>query len=237
MAVSLRKRYPGRIEESRNDGPAVASTPQAAARLPEPAENTPRPTQQSETELSPVEHAAQDAVKKQIRDLLAETSQHEDINRQPVAIEPQDGSVEQTIANSGLPPRAQAWLRAHPDYITDAAKNERMQKMHYVAEHQAGGQAFTDAYFRELEGLLGFVPAASRSAALVRQQRVGAPVSAPPSRDSFSLSTGRPVGGPMRLTAEEASFARSLGLTEQQYADNKRKMHQLKASGVIQNGR
>jgi hypothetical protein len=228
MAVSLRKRYPGRLE-GRNDEPPAASTPQAgAAQLPPVAEI--KPAEPLEIEASPVEQAARDAVKKRI----AELTETEPIK--PVVIE-RPNPTEQTIANSGLPPRAQAWLRAHPDYISDATKNERMQKMHYVAEHQAGGQAFTDAYFRELEGLLGFVPAASRGAAPVRQQRVGAPVSAPPSRDSFSLSTGRPVGGPMRLSAEEQSLARSLGLTPDEYRVNKQKMIDLKAAGVIVDGR
>jgi hypothetical protein len=236
MAVSLRKRYPGRIEESRNDGPAVAATPQAAAAQLPPATEVPKPAEPLEIELSPSEQAARDAVKKRI----AELTETEPIK--PVVIE-QPNPTEQIIANSGLPPRAQAWLRAHSDYVTDAAKNERMQKMHHVAEYQAGGQAFTDDYFNRMDVLLGFKPEVRQQPQqqLVTQQRQpvrqGVPVSAPPSRDSLSLSTGRPASAPTQLTAEEFALVRSLGITPEVYRDKKRLMNELKANGTIQDGR
>jgi hypothetical protein len=232
--MALRKRYQGRLGEGRNDDKPVSVPPTAGAELPPVAEA--KPAAPLEIEPSPVEQAARDAVKKRIAELQTETEQHEPVSRQPVVIERQD-PTERIITNSGLPPRAQDWLRSHPDYITDPVKNAQMQKMHYVAEHQAGGQAFSDAYFRELESLLGFAPAASRNAAPVRQQlRSGPPVSAPISRDAPSWSTGRPASQPTRLTAEE-DLARSLGLTPEQYRANKQKMIELKAAGVIVDGR
>src|SRR5215475_6018675 len=60
----------------------------------------------------------------------------------------------------------------------------------------------------------------------------GPPISAPPTRDVPSFSTGRPVSD-MRLTADEAQIARSLGITAEEYLAQKKRMHQLKAAGVI----
>jgi hypothetical protein len=237
MAVSLRRRYPGRLEGRNDDGP-VSVPPTAGAQLPPVAEVS-KPAAPLELEPSPAEQAARDAVKARI----AELTETEPV--QPVVIERED-PTEKIIANSGLPPRAQAWLRAHPDYVTDAAKNERMQKAHHVAEYQAGGQAFTDDYFNRMDVLLGFRPDSGMrqqpqqqpvtpQRQPVRQQ--GAPVSAPPHRDVPSYSTGRPASTPTQLTAEELALTHSLGISPETYREKKRLMNELKANGVIADGR
>lgn len=152
-------------------------------------------------------------------------------------------SVDTIITNSGLPDRAKNWLRAHPDYITDANKNATMQKMHNVAEYQTG-QTFTDAYFERMEVLLGFKPETQQQpAASPQPQHSAAPVSAPPTRDAPSMSTGRaPTPTKVTLSPEErevaASIAQSRGMTQQEaereYARQKLRMIQEKQAGNIQ---
>jgi hypothetical protein len=151
-------------------------------------------------------------------------------------------TMEQIIADAPIPERAKAWLRQHPEYMTDKTKNDFIGKMHHVAEYQAGGVAYTDAYFERLEDLLGIrakpngngqhVPSPQRQPALSRQQAPASPqVSAPPARQAPSMTTGRPAGQPTQLTNEERTLARSLGLSDSEYAANKAKLIQLKASG------
>jgi hypothetical protein len=59
--------------------------------------------------------------------------------------EPRDG-----LDNVDLPPLAKQWLRAHPDYLTDIGKNNRLQDMHHklVAE---GFEGYSAPYFEEME--------------------------------------------------------------------------------------
>ena len=71
-----------------------------------------------------------------------------------------------------------------------------------------------------------------------RQQHYAGPtVSAPPSRDPVSWSSGKPMSSRAPLTAAEAEVARSLGISTEEYARQKEKMQELKAAGVIQDGR
>jgi hypothetical protein len=239
MAVSLRRRYPGRLE-GRNDEPPTASMPQtAAAQLP-PATEATKPAAPLEIETSPVEQAARDAVKKRI----AELTETEPIK--PVVIE-QPNPTEQIIANTGLPPRVQAWLRAHPDYITDKDKNARMQEMHYVAKHHTG-EEFTEAYIKKMDELLGHAtptlsiptlgnpnaaPARPPVGAEGRQQHSGPPVSAPISRDAPSMSTGRPASRRVPLTRDEMDIVQVSGITPEEYQRQKEKFRQLVQAGVI----
>jgi len=63
-------------------------------------------------------------------------------------------TVEEIISNAPLPERAKAWLRDHPEYITDPERNARLQEMHHVAKYHAG-EEYTDSYFDKMEALLG----------------------------------------------------------------------------------
>src|SRR5262249_53150099 len=71
--------------------------------------------------------------------------------------QPQQPTVEDIIANAPLPERAKSWLREHPDYILDQAKNAKLQELHFVAKYQSG-EEFTDAYFDRMEDLLELSP-------------------------------------------------------------------------------
>jgi hypothetical protein len=174
--------------------------------------------------------------------------------------------VETIIANAPLPKNAKAWLLAHPDYITDPAKNKQMQELHYVAKWQGGGEEFTDGYFKKMEELLGIVPqleqppmseqrriipsfaseprpAAPAPRPAPRQVTVS-PVSAPPSREVYSSNGRRLSNQSVRLSPDQreiaASIAASKGITqeeaEREYAANILRYQKLKASGAMQDG-
>lgn len=161
--------------------------------------------------------------------------------RQPQQQQPP--TVESIIANSGLPDRAKTWLRAHPDYISDPSKNQELQGLHRVAARQAGGE-FTDAYFDRMEVLLGFKqesqssPAAPQSQPQTQRQSVQ--VSAPPTRETPSMSTGRaPQPTKVTLNAEEREVAATIAASrnisqaeaEREYAKQKLRMMQEKREG------
>jgi hypothetical protein len=207
--AQYRPKYQSRIESG--DAPPVTTMPVQGAEPP-PAADTKPSEPPAETE-SPAEQAGKLALKQR----LAEMERAEAITREAVSHpqfatepqEPQQPTTEEIIAASGLPDRAKAWLRERPEYVTDPVQNARLQKLHAVAEHQAGGE-WTPEYFDRMEILLGLkqeaspsgngqvraesrppvsAPTAPRNAALPRP-RMAAPVSAPPTRER---SDARPV--------------------------------------------
>jgi hypothetical protein len=183
----------------------------------------------------------------------AERLTREAVQQHPqFAAEPQEQQMptaEQIIASSGLPENAKDWLRAHPEYVSDPILNAQMQKMHNVAEYQAGSE-FTERYFDRMEILLGIkqeqprqvqerpvtnaTPATGNGAPPRRQ--MAAPVSAPPTRDVPSMSTGKSRNFRQPLTADELHIAQQCGQTPEQYQEQKQKMLRLKSAGVIQDG-
>jgi hypothetical protein len=242
--ASLRRKYQG--VESR-DAPPVTTVPnETAAQLPPVAADT-KPPEQPKTE-SPADEAARTALKQRLREMEnAEVLQREAIQQAHLASEPpqeqQMPTAEQIVASSGLPENAKDWLRAHPDYVLDPVKNAKLQKMHNVAEYQAGSE-FTAPYFHRMEILLGLkqeaqpsngkqpsAPTASRNVAPPRQTMA---VSAPPSRESPSMLTGRPQSHRAPLTADEMFIAQQSGQTPEQYQEQKEKLRRLKESGAIQ---
>jgi len=71
-------------------------------------------------------------------------------------------------------------------------------------------------------------------AARHEDERQAAIVSAPVSREAPSAGDGSRSLNRVHLTNEERAFARTIGLSEQEYALQKRKMLQLQLSGEIQ---
>jgi len=254
--ASIRKRYADRVEA----GPPVTAPPTSAAKLPDPVAD-PKPPEMPETTESPADKAAKEAIALQLR--LKEMERAEQLNREavqqqpPQAAEPQQQqpqgpTLEQVIAH--LPERAKRLYRAHPEFATDPEKAAQIQYCHHVAAREVGEQ-FTDPYFDRMEQMLGIAPRTNGQAQqqrpierpspapaaplpryesrLVRQQRSAVPVSAPPTRDVPSMATGRPTGGPVRLTAEQREVARFSGISEQEYARQLERMNRMKASGEI----
>jgi hypothetical protein len=118
-------------------------------------------------------------------------------------------------------------LRQRPQYLSDPEKNAQIQHAHLVSVRETGDDEFGPHYYERLEHHLGLRPqrqpqqsARTASRPAVRQQTS---VSAPPTRDSISFSTGRPTGR-VSLSGEEREFARMVGLTDAEYAENKQRM-------------
>jgi hypothetical protein len=170
--------------------------------------------------------------------------QREDINQQPRFAK---SNTEEIISATQLPERAKRWLREHPEYIQDISKNATIIALHDVAKRQAGSE-WDDRYFEKMEGLLGLRPepqrnsngtqqSTSRKSEPVRQRYAGPPVSAMPSRDIPSMSSGRPTSYHEPMTMQEAEIARASGISNDEYRMQKEKLMRLKASGVIPDGR
>ena len=240
--ASLRKRHREHIDELPPERDVPAPAEAAAVTLERGAA--------AETSSSPAAHIVeQDEEKVAMRRRLQEmedaqqrvqqleagiAQQAQIVHQLQQAPQQQSPSVEIIIANAPLPESAKAWLLAHPDYITDAAKNAQMQEMHYVAKWQSGGEQFTDRYFQQMESLLGVQPMTdevpmngsrpfhvpafasepARPAAPApappappRQVTVS-PVSAPPHREVPSLSNGRrPSQSNVRLSPDQREIA------------------------------
>jgi hypothetical protein len=211
--------------------------------------------EKSSTDAAAQEAAAQAAIRQRM-DENAATAGALDHKDEPPLPEPQQPSAEQIIAGSPLPDRAKDWLRQHPEYVTDPIKNAQLQKLHNVAEYQAGGE-WTDGYFDRINVLLGFKqeqlqqPNSNRAqptaqTVVRRQYAAGPSVSAPPTREAPSMTTGRAFGHmQQQLNKDEREIAWASrphdNMTRQeaeaQYLANKRKMLAMKAAGELQGDR
>ena len=105
----------------------------------------------------------------------------------------EQSAFDKAIANS--PPRSQAWLRSHPDYVTNTTLNNKANAAHYSAV-STGLQPDTDEYFDYVERQLGLK--AEPAAAEVKPKptpRAAALPGAPVSRD------GGPSSGQLSATS------------------------------------
>jgi hypothetical protein len=252
--ASFRRKYQG-VENK--DAPPVTTMPNETAASPPPAvADAPKPPEPPVAEPSPADEAAKEKIALQLR--LQEMERAEAITREAVSHpqfaepqEPQQPTTEEIIAASGLPERAKAWLRQYPEYVSDPIKNAQMQKMHNLAEYQAGSE-FTERYFDRMEILLGLRQEAPPSGngqvhdrsvtnSVAASDRVpprrapaGPPVSAPPTREPPSMATGKSRNFRAPLNADELYIAQQSGQTPEQYQQEKEKLRRLKESGAIQ---
>jgi hypothetical protein len=135
-----------------------------------------------------------------------------------------------------LLPSQRDWLREHPETLTDARKNQRLQGAHVEAEDQ-GFRPGSQKYFNYLEERLGYKEkdVNDDDDDNERQQDAGAAqVSAPPSRNATNPGTGRPSNTRITLTPEQREVARLSGIDEITYARQLQRMNELKANGQLQ---
>ena len=130
-------------------------------------------------------------------------------------------------------PESAAWVRSHPEYVTDKQKNRVMIAAHELALAQ-GHKADTDNYFEAVEKTLNLrkSPTNGNGNGLHHEDpdpmadaarpstngRKAAPAAAPVSR-SGTANGGRPDR--VTLTAAEVEAAELSGLTPEEYAKNK----------------
>lgn len=127
-----------------------------------------------------------------------------------------------------LSPASAAWVRQHPDTVTDPAVNAEMLAAHHRAL-RAGIAADSPEYFAFVEERLGFrqaqepqktaQPQTQQAPARQTQQPPRMPA-APVSREA-PPSASKPNGVVIRLTQAERQTARDLGMSEIDYAREK----------------
>lgn len=79
------------------------------------------------------------------------------------------------IAVAGMSPQSAAWIRAHPDYVTDERKRSRMIGAHNFARAD-GLQPDTPQYFEHIEKTLGLRDAPAEKLATPKKTSPGIPV-------------------------------------------------------------
>ena len=105
--------------------------------------------------------------------------------------------VEAFAANR--PPKTQAWIRSHGEYVTDPGKSSQLQRAHFASLGE-GLEEGSDGYFESVEKHLGL-----REAPKPRSQ-VRSPPVAPVSSTGGSVSTGG-NGYEVKLTKKEGDNA------------------------------
>ena len=205
---------------------------------------------------SPADAAASSAIK----DRLAEMRRAEQLVRQavpppPPQAPPPVGVEGRQQQEPEMPAAVVKWLSEHPQYMDP--NDQIAQAEIYTATLKAGRDGLTwndDNFLPTIERHLGMAPAtnghaeakptaqptndAARPAAPQQSARPmsGPAVSAPPSREVPSYSTGRSPRYRAPLTRDELEIAAASGQTPEQYQAQKEKMLRMKAAGEIQNG-
>lgn len=140
---------------------------------------------------------------------------------------------EAAIAN--VPDISKNWLRQHPTYITNQRMNIKLQAAHFATEDD-GIEPHTPAYIEAIETKLGLKNKAKDDDDDEPEPR-RTQVSAPVSRDTPSLDTGRSTPTRVTLNSEERDMAHrarsdlSPGEAERVYAANKLKLIDAKKNG------
>lgn len=142
----------------------------------------------------------------------------------PRAAEPTD--VVEAFASQMKAPSA-AWIRAHPDYVTDVKKNKKMLAAHSMALAD-DLEADTPEYFASIEKTLGLdkkeaeeVEDDATSEAAKPVAKRASPPAAPVSRSMGS--DGKKINI-VTLSREEVETAEMMGMTKEDYARNKQKL-------------
>ncbi len=146
----------------------------------------------------------------------------------PKQEEPQGDALDKT----NLPDTAKRWLRSHPDYLSDARKNAKIQSLHWDVVDE-GHAPFSDDYYVSLETHLGMRKAAKEE---VEEEHSSGMVSAPVSREP-PAGDGTRKSGVVKLSMAQREAAKMAGITEVEYAKQLQKLQAEKDSGNYREGR
>lgn len=134
--------------------------------------------------------------------------------KQPQQIERQDRptDINSVIdSNPQLLATERVWLKAHPEAIMDTTRNKELD-VAYIKATRKGLSRGSPDYFKFIEAEMGY------ASAPVEDE--GMSVSAPVSRNERG-NDGKPTGGKIMLTPEERDMAKSMGVTDIEYARQK----------------
>jgi len=151
------------------------------------------------------------------------------IKEQPKPVERTQNTGD-ALDNTTLPPLAKQWLRSHPEYLSDARKNAKIQNLHWDVVEE-GHAPYSEGYFEVMEQRLGMRPVPKKEVE-VEDEPVNARAvySAPPTRD-VPTSEGKRSGTTLTLTAAQKEAAKISGITEAEYVKNLLKLREEKANG------
>jgi prepilin-type processing-associated H-X9-DG protein len=162
--------------------------------------------------------------KSSLEERLANPKPQEPVNNDPV----------ERVAST-LSPRSAAWIRAHPQCITDQRMYQKMVGAHNIA--MADGHVVdSDSYFDAIENQLGFRRTPQQddgeevnlsAAAAPTQKRTSVPA-APTTRTAAGTPSKSQV---VRLSSEMREMASMMGMTPEDYAKN---MVALRKEGKLQ---
>ena len=148
--------------------------------------------------------------------------------------EPVNNDPVERVAST-LSPRSAAWIRAHPQCITDQRMYQKMVGAHNIA--MADGHVVdSDSYFDAIENQLGFRRTPQQddgeevnlsAAAAPTQKRTSVPA-APTTRTAAGTPSKSQV---VRLSSEMREMASMMGMTPEDYAKN---MVALRKEGKLQ---
>lgn len=128
---------------------------------------------------------------------------------------------------SRFTPRAQAYLRTHPEYALDDKLNRRLLRAHGEATDEQGLVPDTDAYFKFIDDRMQpnaqAIIVDTTNHQPVRRQAPAAPVSRQPVNSTPSATS-------VTLSPAEREFARISGMSDVEYA---RQMLSAQAEGLI----
>lgn len=138
---------------------------------------------------------------------LADQKQAE--TRQPVQQPARPTHVNAMIdGNPALIDAERVWLKAHPEAILDPARNKELD-VAYIKATRQGLSRGTDAYFKFIETEMGY--------ARNQEDNGSMTVSAPVHRNERD-NEGRPSGGKIMLSPEQREIAKSMGISDIEYA-------------------
>lgn len=142
---------------------------------------------------------------------LADRKANAGRQEQPVQQRPTD--INAVIDAMNLLPAERDWLKAHPDSLMDRSRNTLLDAA-YIKATAKGLVRGTPDYFKFIEEDMGYV---TKPATVDDPDDRTDIVSAPVVREPRTPS-GAPAGNRIMLTPDQREFARTMGLTDVQYA-------------------
>lgn len=157
-----------------------------------------------------------------VAELDARKKQAPKQEQQPV-IQPQQHDLASQINNNpNLMPAEREWLLKHQDAY--GARNDELNVGWKRATQGQGLQRGTPEYFAFLDSFMGY-QSKNQDGSSMHQSEGRTSVSAPVTRDNNTSTNGqRQIPNQIQLTPEERDMARSMGLTDIAYAQQKRNL-------------
>lgn len=123
----------------------------------------------------------------------------------------------------GLAPKAQAWLREHPECLNDSRENSKMLASHYAALGE-GISANSPEYFEFMDERMGYVQIIETESPTPPPKKAKFVPTAPVSRRAPNNNGQNLKPNQVSLTREELAAADVLEMTPRQYAVGKIEM-------------